>query len=223
MKVVVFGLILSALWAPLGHAKSGSGFTYYQKLTGEDSDSDKGRWDALYRKNKGYVFGKEPAAFLVESLPQLPIGRALDIAMGEGRNAVYLAKKGFQVTGVDISEVAIRKAKRLARESKVHIKTISEDLNKFQIAPESYDVIIVFYYLQRNLVPQIIKGLKPGGVLVMETYTVDQHKYDKAMNMAFLLKKGELKNMFRELQAVKYQETDTGREAVASLIARKPK
>lgn len=202
---------------------SASGHAYFQALTGDDSDSDKSRWDSLYSRHKGYVFGKEPASYLVESLDQLPVGRALDIAMGEGRNAVFLAKKGFEVVGVDISDVAVRKAKRLARENNVRIRTVTQDLNKYQIEPESFDVILVFYYLQRSLVPAIIKGLKKGGVVVFENNTIDQLKYDKTQNRDFLLQKGELKSMFRELEIVKYRETDDGKNAVASLVARKRK
>jgi tellurite methyltransferase len=203
-------------------AKQSSGYTYYQALTGDDSDSDKTRWDNIYRKNKGYVFGKEPARFLVENLGQLKLGRVLDIAMGEGRNAVFLAKKGFDVVGVDISEVAIRKARRLARENKVRISTVSADLNKYQIAPESYDVIMVFYYLQRSLAAQIVRGLKPGGVLLFETHTLEQAKRDKSYNRDYLLAKDELKAMFgKELEIVKYHEADDGKDAVASLVARK--
>jgi SAM-dependent methyltransferase len=204
-------------------AKNGSGFNYFQSLTGDDSDSDKSRWDNLYRKSKGYVFGKEPATFLVENLQQLPIGRALDLAMGEGRNAVYLAKKGFDVVGVDISEVAVRKAKHLARENGVRIQTVIADLHKYQLQPESYDVILVFYYLQRSLVPQIVRALKPGGVLVFESETVDDLKHHKTQNHAGLLEHGELKTLFNGLSVVKYAETDDGKRAVASLVARKPK
>jgi SAM-dependent methyltransferase len=221
--VAALAMQLLFLSPPVAVAKNDSGYTYFQKLTGDDTDSDKLRWDNLYRKNKGYVFGKEPAPFLVDALPVLPLGRALDLAMGEGRNAVYLAKKGFEVVGVDISEVAIRKAQRLSRDSHVHIKTVVADLNKYQIPPMSYDVIIVFYYLQRSLHEQIVRALKPGGVLVYQTYTLDQVKHDPAENRDYLLGKGELKTLFKDLEVVKYEETDDGNEAVASLIARKRK
>lgn len=216
----VAGLLLAAPASVF--AKSGS-YTYFQALTGDDSDSEKSRWDSLYSKQSRYVYGKEPVKFLVESLPHLPIGRALDIAMGEGRNAVYLAKKGFKVEGVDISEVALKKAHRLARENRVSIRTETADLNKYQIAPESYEVILVFYYLQRSLVPGIIKGLKPGGVVVFESYTVDQLKHDKTQNRDYLLGKGELKTMFKDLEIIKFIESDDGKEAIASLVARKRK
>ncbi|MBI3558366.1 MAG: class I SAM-dependent methyltransferase [Deltaproteobacteria bacterium] len=177
----------------------------------------------MYSKNKGYVFGKEPAASLVENLNLLPIGRALDLAMGEGRNAVFMAKKGFEVVGVDISEVAVRKARRLAKENKVHFKAVVADLTKYQIAPESYDVIMVFYYLQRSLNPAIVRGLKPGGILVFENNTKDQLKYDKAASPEYLLAKDELKTMFKGLETLKYENVDDGKSAFSLLIARKRK
>ncbi|MBI2604620.1 MAG: methyltransferase domain-containing protein [Deltaproteobacteria bacterium] len=202
-------------------AKPGTGLNYFQKLTGDDADTDKARWDKIYSKHKGYVFGKDPASFLVESLPLFPVGRALDIAMGEGRNAVYLAKKGFVVEGVDISEVAVRKAKRLAQDNGVRIRTVIADLNKYQIQPESYEVIMVFYFLSRPLIPQIKKGLKKGGIVVFENNTVDELKYDKTQNRAYLLERGELREMFKDLEILKYREIDNGKHVVASLVARK--
>ena len=194
---------------------------YFQKLTGDNTDSDKSRWDKMYSKHKGYVFGKEPAAYLVEVLPQLPKGKALDLAMGEGRNAVYLAKKGFNVDGVDISEVAVRKARKLALESGVRIKTIIADLNKYQVQQEEYDVIMDFYFLNRSLIPQIKKGLKKGGVVVFENYTIAHLKYDKTQNKEYLLNIGELKSLFSDLEILKYREIDTGKQALASIVARK--
>lgn len=204
-------------------ARSDNGYTYYQRLTGDDSDSDKSRWNTLYGKKRGYLYGKEPAAFLVENLSLLPVGLALDLAMGEGRNSVYLAKKGFDVTGVDISEVAVRKARRLAKENNTRFKAVVADLTNYKIPPESFDVIIVFYYVQRSLTPQIVRGLKKGGILVFEAYNKDQVKYDKAENADFLLERGELKTMFKGLETVKYRQVDSGSEVYESLIARKPK
>ncbi len=226
MRIGVFPLLwlITLVLPPVALAgKSESGFTYYQKLTGDDSDSDKSKWDMLYSKNKGYVFGKEPASSLVENLGMLPIGRALDLAMGEGRNAVFMAKKGFEVVGVDISEVAIRKARRLAKENKVHFKAVVADLTKYQIVPESFDVIMVFYYLQRSLNPAILRGLKPGGVLIFENNTKAQLKYDKAASPEYLLGNDELKTMFKGLETLKYESVDDGKAAYALFIGRKPK
>src|SRR5690606_39432261 len=138
------------------------GNNIYELVTGDDSTGDRGRWDALFNTEQ-YVFGKKPARFLKENVDDLPLGKALDIALGEGRNAVYLAKKGFYVVGVDISEVALRKARRLSRENRVSIETINADLKNYQIPAEAYEVILNINYLQRGLIPQIKKGLKKGG------------------------------------------------------------
>lgn len=198
------------------------GANAYQMVSGDDSEGDRNQWDALFSK-RSYVFGKEPAEFLRDHVDLLPVGRVLDIAMGEGRNAVYLAKKGFSVEGVDISEVAIRKAKRLARENRVSITTISADLTRYTIKPDYYEVIVNINYLQRSLIPQIKKGLKKGGIVVYENHTVDQLKNAAGQNMRrdYLLDKGELKEFFKDFEILVYRETNDGKNAVASLIARK--
>ena len=198
------------------------GTNAYQKVTGDDSEDDRRRWNVLFNTNT-YVFGKEPASFLKDNVNLLPVGRVLDIAMGEGRNAVFLAKKGFVVDGVDISEIALRKAKRLARENHVSINTICADLNSYAIKAEAYDVIVNINYLQRSLIPQIKKGLKKGGVIVYENYTVDQLKntHGQQIRRDFLLSKGELREFFKDFEIFYYQEVNDGKEAVARLLGRK--
>lgn len=192
-------------------------------VTGDDSEEDRGHWDKMYN-TRAYIYGKEPAVFLRDNIARLPVGRALDIAMGEGRNAVYMAKKGFRAIGVDYSEVAIRKAKLLARENHVSIETINADLTNYQIKPEHYDVIVNINYHQKSLIPGIKKGLKNGGVVVYESYTVDQlqNALGQHLRRDYLLKPGELKELFKEFEILVYRETNNGKEAVASLIARKP-
>lgn len=195
----------------------------YQMVTGDDSEEDRSRWDKLFSTHT-YIFGKEPALFLRDNIDKLPVGKALDIAMGEGRNAVYLAKKGFHVDGVDISEVALRKAKRLAKENHVVINTINADLNHYTVKPDQYDLIVNINYLQRSLIPEIKRGLKKGGVVVYETYTLDHLKNPQGQNMRrdYLLGRGELREYFKDFQIILYRETNDGKEALASLIAKKP-
>jgi 2-polyprenyl-3-methyl-5-hydroxy-6-metoxy-1,4-benzoquinol methylase len=192
-------------------------------VTGEDSDDDRSHWDALFN-TRTYVFGKDPAPFLRDNVGLLPVGRALDIAAGEGRNAVFLAKKGISVDAVDYSEVALRKSRRLAKEHHVTINTINADLEHYVIKPESYEVIININYLQRNLIPRIKRGLKKGGVIVYENYTVEQLENALKQNIRrdYLLDKGELRELFKDFQILIYRETNDGKEAVASLIAKKP-
>jgi len=200
-----------------------NGSNAYQMVTGDDSEDDRKHWDTLF-KTGAYVFGKAPAEFLRKNIALLPVGRALDIATGEGRNAVFLAKKGFKVDGVDISEVALHKAKRLARENRVSINTINADLNNYVIKPDSYDVILNIDFLSRAQVPQIKKGLRRGGVVVFENYTVDQIKNvpNKHLRKDWLLGRGELRELFKDFNILVYTETNDGKVARASLVARKP-
>jgi 2-polyprenyl-3-methyl-5-hydroxy-6-metoxy-1,4-benzoquinol methylase len=206
------------LWADEIHP---SGNNAYQTVTGDDTEDDRRHWDRLYN-TQSYVYGKEPAAFLRDNLKLLPQGKVLDIAMGEGRNAVFMARKGFKVEGVDISEVALRKARRLAKDNHVAVSTINADLNTYVIKPESYDVILNIDYLQRSLIPQIKKGLRKGGIVVFENYTIDQlQNTQEQLPVDYLLNKGELKELFKDFQVLVYRETNDGKEARASLIARR--
>jgi SAM-dependent methyltransferase len=201
------------------------GANAYQMVTGDDSEEDRRRWDKLFN-TRSYVFGKDPAPFLLKNAHYLQSGRALDLAMGEGRNAVFLAKKGLTVEGVDISEVALRKAKRLAREHRVDVTPILADLNNYVIKPDSYNVILNFDYLQRSLISQIKRGLKKKGILIYENYTEDQLSRPRAQNIRrdHLLKRGELKELFKDFEILVYQETpaNSREDAKARLIARKP-
>ena len=217
----VFGTagISSAARADTVHPKADDA---YQAITGDSSDEDRNRWDAFFSTNE-YVYGKEPASFLKANIGLLPLGRALDLAMAEGRNAVFLAKKGFKVDGVDISEVALRKARRLAREQKVSLQAINADLRTYQIRPNTYDVIINIQFLERKLFPQIKKGLKVGGVVVIENETEDQltNASGKTMNKELLLRKGELRETFKDFKILFDRETNDGKEAIARFIAKK--
>lgn len=165
----------------------------------------------------------EPARFLQESIDLLPLGRALDLAMGPGRNAIYLAKRGFAVDGVDISPDAVQTALEAARRAGVTIKAQVADLEGgYQIEKEAYDVIICFNYLQRSLIPQIKDGLNEGGVVVYETFTVDQPKFGKPRNPDYLLQHVELLRLFQEFQCLRYREgIIEGPRAVASIVAKK--
>ncbi|MEP7284821.1 MAG: class I SAM-dependent methyltransferase [Chloroflexota bacterium] len=135
-------------------------------------------WDARY-SSKGYVYGTEPNEFLKQHVHRIPKGRVLSLAEGEGRNAVYVASQGYEVTGVDSSVVGLEKAQRLAHERSVQITTVVADLAQFQIEPNSWDAIIsIFCHLpsaQRAEVHRrVVAGLRPGGCLLLEAYTPKQ-------------------------------------------------
>jgi len=153
----------------------------------------------------------------------LPKGHVLDVAMGPGRNSVYLASKGFQVEGIDISQEAIDCALRLAKDKNVEIITSLVDLEKNAfIKEESYDVIICFNFLQRSLIPSIKKGLRPGGFIVYETYLIDQSQFGKPSNPDYLLNHNELLDLFRDFRCLRYHESIyNNSKAVAGIIAQK--
>ncbi len=165
----------------------------------------------------------QPAQFLVDNISLLPRGRVLDIAMGSGRTAVYLARMGFAVEGVDFSAEAVEEARKLARETGVQIKTLVADLEKnYHIPENTYDVIINFNYLQRSLTSEIKKGLKDSGMVVFETYITDQTQFGRPRNPDFLLKYNELLEMFRDFRCLRYREgIIENRKAIASILAQK--
>jgi len=168
--------------------------------------------------------GFEPAQFLVDNVELLPKGRVLDVAMGAGHNAIYLAKMGFEVEGVDLSPEAVGSALERARNSGVNLRAQVADLeNNFHIEKGAYEVIICFNYLQRSLIPQIKDGLRKGGMVVYETFIVDQARFGKPKNPDYLLRHNELLDMFRDFRCLRYREgVVEGRKAVASIIAEKP-
>jgi tellurite methyltransferase len=183
---------------------------------------DARRWDARYRERKRYSF-ERPRKFLIENAGLLPhSGLALDIAMGLGSNAGYLIEHGLRVIGVDISEVGVREAKI----SHPYIMAVVADLEKYYIPPDTFDVILNFFYLQRDLFPVYHRALKKGAVLVIETLTQDMRQVQPDIDPEYLLVPGELRTAFQDMEIIKYKEgwdeDERGhRRAVASLLARK--
>jgi SAM-dependent methyltransferase len=138
-------------------------------------------WNERYSQPE-YAFGKDPNDFLVEIVDQIPKGRVLCLAEGEGRNAVYLAQQGYQVTAVDASPVGLAKAQNLADEKSVAIETIVADLANFPIQPNFWDGIVsIFCHLPPLIRAQIHgkvgEGLRSGGVYVLEAYTPRQLEF----------------------------------------------
>ena len=188
--------------------------------------SDQKRWDERF-KGKGFTFGIDPNPFLKKHIRLLPKGKALDLAAGEGRNAVFLAQHGFDVEAVDISEKGLRKAQRLAKEMGVNIETILADLDTYKIEKEKYDLIANFYFLKRSLIPRIKKGLKQGGWVIFETYILEHRDIstEGPKDRKYYLKPNELLRLFKDFRILFYREgifKEGGRrKAVASLIAQK--
>lgn len=137
-------------------------------------------WDQRYGE-AGFAYGTEPNAFLAEQAPKHfgPGDKILSLAEGEGRNAVYLAGLGADVTGVDGSAVGLAKAEALAAERGLRIRTVHSDLGDFDLGGSAWDGIISIWAhvpleLRRRLHRGVVKALKPGGVFLLEMYHPDQ-------------------------------------------------
>jgi SAM-dependent methyltransferase len=188
--------------------------------------ADQKRWDERF-KGKEFAFGKEANPFLKRHIALLPKGKALDIATGEGRNAIFLAQNGFDVEAVDISKMGLRKARKLAKEMGVKIHTFYADLDTYQIKKGQYDLIANFYFLKRSLIQKIKKGLRKGGRVIFETYLLEHRNLGTGgpKQAKYFLKSNELLRLFDGFRILRYREgifrQGGKRRAIASLIAEK--
>jgi tellurite methyltransferase len=188
--------------------------------------ADQKKWNKRYGK-KEFALGKEPNPFLKKYIHLLPKGKALDIASGEGRNAVFLAQNGFDVDAIDISEKGLRRARKLARKKGVLINTFLVDLDQYQIEEERYDLIANFYFLKRRLIQRMKKGLKKGGKVIFETYIIEHRTLGAGgpKQAKYFLKPNELLRLFKNFRILFYREgtfrQGGKKKAIASLIAEK--
>lgn len=179
------------------------------------------KWNDRYRTEIEAAF-EQPRSFLIESEKFLPrAGLALDMAMGLGGNAAFLIEHGLRVIGLDVSDVAVQRAKdRLPT-----LMAAVVDLERFDLPTASFDVVINFYYLQRDLWPLYRRVIRSGGVLIMETLLQDGSRSD--VEPDYLLQPDELRRAFADWVILIYREGRRGRDSgparsVASLVARKP-
>jgi SAM-dependent methyltransferase len=188
--------------------------------------SDQKRWDERFGREE-FAFGKKANPFLKRHIALFARGKALDIAAGEGRNAVFLSQHGFDVDAVDISKIGLIKARKLAEEMGVKIHTVCTDLDTYPIKREQYDLIANFYFLKRSLIPKIKKGVKKGGKVIFETYILEHRNIATSgpKQAKYFLKPNELLKLFNGFRILRYREgifKEGGRKkAIASLIAEK--
>lgn len=197
--------------------------------------SEREAWNRRY--SQGSHTSTRPDPFLVQAFkesiePEFPSGgAALDVAGGIGRHAIWLARRNWKVTLVDISEVGLdlakRRAGRLAPKMEFVAADLQQPLSKHRrgvdnpVRRSACDLVIVFFYLERGLFPRLMRALKPGGFLIYKTYTVDQVKFPGGPSHPLhLLKHNELLRAFSSLRVLQYRETTHDR-GVAELLAQK--
>lgn len=195
---------------------------------------EKTRWDRKYKE--GFRNTLEPAPFLVaafeEFLAARPPGVALDVAGGSGRNALWLAQRGWRVRLIDISEAGVALAREnaarvlsprpgAAASTNLLFEAEVMDLNANpDLGDQRYDLIVVFFFLQRQLFPALIRGLRPDGFLIYQTHTMERLQSCVSANPEYLLQPNELLHAFEGMRILHYREPALGK-AVAELVAQK--
>lgn len=192
-------------------------------------------WDKRY-SDAGYAYGTAPNDFLRDQASDLPVGDALCLGEGEGRNAVFLAGLGHHVWALDASAVGLEKAQKLATEKGVGVNVIHADLAAYDLEPDRWDCIVSIFChlppdLRRKVHGQIAKALRPGGRFILEAYTPDQLRYgtggprDAAMMMDAASLRDELDGLKVEIlregmREIREGQFHDGIGATVQLVAR---
>jgi tellurite methyltransferase len=198
-----------------------------------NSNAERERWNQKYREASGASVSMAPDPFLPQAFSEyiLPLfprgGRALDLAGGTGRHSIWLAEQGWEVTLIDISETGVEQARQNAGPLASEIHFVVNDLTGFKAAQTEFEagfeVVIAFFYLERRIFSEMVKAVRPGGLLLYKTYTVAQAKLPGGpKNLAYLLQAGELLQLANgDGLRVLHCSEETAETATAELVARK--
>lgn len=210
-------------------------------MSGEASKgkSEYERWNRRFSASE-YIFGTEPNAFLFSNGFRLKGGqRVLCVADGEGRNSVWLAEQGLDVTAFDFSPIGVEKARRLAAERGVKVSYEAASVYDWRWPEEAFDVVAAIFVqfadpeMRRFMFERIVRALKPGGLLLLEGYTPKQLEYRTGgpSRLENLYTEALLREAFKSLEILELREYEAelgegsqhaGRSAVIDLVARKP-
>jgi tellurite methyltransferase len=173
--------------------------------------NERDRWNERYRSGTHGM--QPPDQLLVDALDRYiePIfpetGTALDFAGGAGRHAIYLASKGWKVCLADVAEAGIANARKNAGSLANQIEFRVTDLDRFRATDEAFDMVLVFFFVRREILRELVKVLRPGGLLIYKAYTQDQKKFGGGpTNPSYFFEENELLDSFRELRVLHYAE-----------------
>lgn len=183
------------------------------------------QWEERYRSRErpDTDLFAPPTPLLVQTAGKLTPGTALDVACGTGRNSLWLAERGWQVTAVDGASAAIDILRERASERGLGVTTSVADLERgeFRIEPESWDLIAKCYYLQRSLIPDVRSGVRPGGLAVVIVHVVEEGEEITATRAA----RGELRGFFTGWEILHYFEgrpnDSAHKRPAAEIVARR--
>lgn len=206
-----------------------------QEYTRQMAERTRQRWNFILTDSvaRARTLNEQPNALLVETVRGLPAGTALDADMGEGRNAIYLAQHGWQVTGVDIAEKALAYAQNRARQLNVNITTEVHDMATYDWGTNKWDLIVLSYAGGRDYADRVMKALKPGGLVVLEAFHMDATQKIQVVGGDYrvFFKTDELPKLYGAagLKIVRYEEpigtADFTKEQLrlVKMVAQKPR
>ncbi len=196
--------------------------------------TDRQVWEERYAARRGGAGTGSTLHELAEDVPseflvahaELLHGRVLDVAAGAGRNALFLARRGCIVEAFDISFAGLRLACAAAKSEGLQLLPVQADLETFPLPTDRYDAALNIRYLQRSLFVPLQRAVRPGGLILFETFLVDQREFCHPRNPAFLLQRGELRVAFSDCEILAYEEglfrSAVGRPAyLARMLARR--
>lgn len=186
---------------------------------------DRDYWNSKFN-DPNTRFNRQPSALLVDAIRNRRPGAAVDLGMGQGRNAIYLAQEGWQVTGVDLSDVAVAQAKKRAGELHVNLTAIIDGLDTYDLGRSRWDLVTLFYVhawfhsAKPAVIGRLLTALRPGGLLVMEGF---------AGKESYMFQPNELIRDFLDLRILRYEDVQAEAEwapgqqsHVIRLVAMKP-
>ena len=187
------------------------------------SQDDREKWDRRYREGS-YKARTHPTELLVEWLPRLPRGRALDVACGAGRNSLYLAEAGYDIDAIDISSVALDRLRATAQTRDLQISCIESDLESKPLPDRTYDLIVMVRYTSPALISRLLPLLSDGGHFLCEEHLSTDRDVIGPTDPAFRMAPNELLRLAAELRVLFYCEAivddpDGRQVALAQLVA----
>ncbi|MGO9121899.1 MAG: class I SAM-dependent methyltransferase [Desulfomonilaceae bacterium] len=181
--------------------------------------TDREKWNQRYADEPADIPAPDP--FLVQHNDLLKSGHALDLACGRGGNAIFLAQSGYVVDAADISDIALARLQVYSEQRRLNINCIHADLDYFELAKESYDLVAVFYFFSERLLPSIKQALRQNGLLFYATYNERHTSVQPGFNPDYLVEPQALTRYFIDFEIL-VNEPEVGANGnISRLIGRK--
>jgi len=169
------------------------------------SIQDRNKWNQRY--TEGSYHKNNPVTFVEDWLPKLPVGRALDVACGAGRNSILLAQAGYQVDAIDISPEGLNLARQYAENQGLSINWIEQDLDQTYQFDTDYDLIIVMWYVNLGLISRLCDCLAPGGYLLCEEHLITDQEVIGPTSLNYRVAPGVLREAVSGVDVLLYEES----------------